>query len=162
MRKSLIFPVVNAAASRCAVCCWKTGYAAARRTDQPPRRRVRRGWNASCTTSKAPWWRLPTTVTSLITSPAGSSSLTAAKVFRGKATTPRLEQKDQRLAQEASQEAARRKSIEKELEWVRRARKAVSLRAKPARRALKSLTTLNIRNVTKLTNCSFRRPASGR
>ncbi len=23
MRKSLIFPVVNAAASRCAVCCWK-------------------------------------------------------------------------------------------------------------------------------------------
>ncbi len=30
-----------------------------------------------------------------------------------------LEQKDQRLAQEASQEAARRKSIEKELEWVR-------------------------------------------
>ncbi len=46
---------------------------------------------------------------------------------------PRLEQKDQRLAQEASQEAARRKSIEKELEWVRRGReKAVSLRAKPA------------------------------
>ena len=83
--------------------------------------------------------------------------LDAAKVFRGKATTPRLEQKDQRLAQEASQEAARRKSIEKELEWVRRARKAVSLRAKPARRALKSLTTLNIRNVTRLTNCSFRR-----
>ncbi|MGL5532578.1 MAG: ATP-binding cassette domain-containing protein, partial [Plesiomonas shigelloides] len=30
-----------------------------------------------------------------------------------------LEQKDQRLAQEASAEAARRKSIEKELEWVR-------------------------------------------
>ncbi len=30
-----------------------------------------------------------------------------------------LEQKDQRLAQEASQEAARSKSIEKELEWVR-------------------------------------------
>lgn len=47
--------------------------------------------------------------------------LTAAKVFRGKATTSRLEQKDRRLAQ-ASQEAARRKSIEKELEWVRRGR----------------------------------------
>ncbi|WP_411705356.1 energy-dependent translational throttle protein EttA [Edaphovirga cremea] len=30
-----------------------------------------------------------------------------------------LEQKDQRLAQEASSEAARRKSIQKELEWVR-------------------------------------------
>ena len=65
-------------------------------------------------------------------------SWTAAKVFRGKATTPRLEQKDQRLAQEASQEAARRKSIEKELEWVRQARKAVSLRAKPVWHASKS------------------------
>ncbi len=50
--------------------------------------------------------------------------MTAAKVFRGKATTPPwLEQKDQRLAQEASQEAARRKSIEKELEWVRQGAK---------------------------------------
>ncbi len=34
-----------------------------------------------------------------------------------------LEQKDQRLAQEASTEAARRKSIEKELEWVRQGAK---------------------------------------
>ena len=34
-----------------------------------------------------------------------------------------LEQKDQRLAQEASSEAARRKSIEKELEWVRQGAK---------------------------------------
>ena len=34
-----------------------------------------------------------------------------------------LEQKYQRLAQEASQEAARRKSIEKELEWVRQGAK---------------------------------------
>ena len=35
----------------------------------------------------------------------------------------RLEQKDARLAQEASAEAARRKSIEKELEWVRQGAK---------------------------------------
>ncbi len=76
------------------------------------------------TTSKAPWWRLPTTVTSLITSPAGSSSLTAAKVFRGKATTPPgWSRKTSVSAQEASQEAARRKSIEKELEWVRQGAK---------------------------------------
>ncbi len=34
-----------------------------------------------------------------------------------------LEQKERRLAQEASQEAARRKSIEKELEWVRQGTK---------------------------------------
>ena len=46
------------------------------------------GWNASCTTSKAPLWRLLTTVTSSITLQAGSSNLTAVKVFRGKATTP--------------------------------------------------------------------------
>ncbi|VEA34602.1 ABC transporter [Salmonella enterica subsp. enterica] len=42
----------------------------------------------SCTTSKARSWRLPTTVTSSITSPVGFWNLTAAKVFRGKATTP--------------------------------------------------------------------------
>lgn len=35
-----------------------------------------------------------------------------------------LEQKDQRLAQEASSETARRKSIEKELEWVRQGARA--------------------------------------
>lgn len=61
-----------------------------------------------------------------------------AKVFRGKVTTSWLEQKDQRLAQEASQEAARRKSIEKELSGFVRARKAVSLRVKPVWHALKS------------------------
>lgn len=49
--------------------------------------------------------------------------MTAAKVFRGKATTPLAGAEDQRLAQEASQEAARRKSIEKELEWVRQGAK---------------------------------------
>ncbi len=59
--------------------------------DEPTNHRMPnllRGWNVSCTTSKAPSWRLPTTVTSSITSPAGFWSLTAAKVFRGKATTP--------------------------------------------------------------------------
>lgn len=67
-----------------------------------------------------------------------------------------LEQKDQRLAQEASQEAHAANLSRKNSSGFARARKAVSLRAKPAWRALKSLTTLNIRNVTKLTNCSFR------
>lgn len=41
-----------------------------------------------------------------------------------------LEQKDQRLAQEASQEAARRKSIEKELEWVRQGAKGRQAKGK--------------------------------
>ncbi len=81
------------------------------------------GWNASCTTSKAPWWRLPTTVTSSTTSPAGSSSLTAAKVFRGKATTPPGWSRKTSVWRRKLQEAARRKSIEKELEWVRQGAK---------------------------------------
>ncbi|GKX56193.1 ABC transporter ATP-binding protein [Leminorella grimontii] len=41
-----------------------------------------------------------------------------------------LEQKDQRLAQEASAEAARRKSIEKELEWVRQGAKGRQAKGK--------------------------------
>ncbi len=41
-----------------------------------------------------------------------------------------LEQKDQRLAQEASVEAARRKSIEKELEWVRQGTKGRQAKGK--------------------------------
>ncbi|MGG2143356.1 energy-dependent translational throttle protein EttA [Symbiopectobacterium sp. RP] len=41
-----------------------------------------------------------------------------------------LEQKDQRLAQEASQETARRKSIEKELEWVRQGAKGRQAKGK--------------------------------
>lgn len=94
--------------------------------DEPTNHRMPnllRGWNVSCTTSKAPSWRLPTTVTSSITLPVGFWNLTAAKVFRGKATTPLAGAEDQRLAQEASAEAARRKSIEKELEWVRQGAK---------------------------------------
>lgn len=41
-----------------------------------------------------------------------------------------LEQKDERLAQEASSEAARRKSIEKELEWVRKGAKGQQSKGK--------------------------------
>lgn len=46
--------------------------------------------------------------------------------------------KDQRLAQEASQEAARRKSIEKSWSGYVRARKAVSRKVKHVWHALKS------------------------
>ena len=81
------------------------------------------GWNASCTTSKAPWWRSPTTVTS------DNVAGWILELDRGEGIpwegnySSRLEQKDARLAQEASAEAARRKSIEKELEWVRQGAK---------------------------------------
>ncbi len=77
-----------------------------------------RGWNVSARPLKA-----PSAITHdryFLDNVAGwiLELLTAAKVFRGRQITPPLEQKDQRLAQEASAEAARRKSIEKELEWV--------------------------------------------
>ena len=49
-----------------------------------------------------------------------------------------LEQKDARLAQEASAEAARRKSIEKELEWVRQGAKGRQSKARPVWPASKS------------------------
>ncbi|MEX0633787.1 ATP-binding cassette domain-containing protein [Serratia ureilytica] len=81
------------------------------------------GWNASCTTSKAPWWRSPTTVTSWITWPAGSELDRGEGIPWEGNYSSWLEQKDARLAQEASAEAARRKSIEKELEWVRQGAK---------------------------------------
>ena len=54
------------------------------------------------------------------------------------------------------------KSIEKSWSGYARARKAVrGLRARPVWRALKSLTTSNIRSVTKPTNCLFRPSPSG-
>ena len=67
-----------------------------------------------------------------------------------------LEQKDKRLEQEASSEAARRKSIEKELEWVRQNPKDVKLRVKRVLPALMSSIALNIKNAMKPASCSFR------
>ena len=88
-RKSLTSPVVSVVAWRCAACCWKNQTCCCS-TNRPTTWMPNPwpGWNASCTTSKAPLWRLLTTVTSSITLQAGSSNLTAVKVFRGKATTP--------------------------------------------------------------------------
>lgn len=120
------------------------------------------GWNASCTNSRAPWWRLPTTVTSSITLQAGSSNLTAVKVFRGKATTPRLEQKDQRTAQEASQEAARRKSIEKELEWVRQGTKGRQSKGKARLARFEELNSTEYQKRNETNELFIPRTASGR
>ena len=47
-----------------------------------------------------------------------------------------LEQKDQRLAQEAATESARRKSIEKELEWVRQNPKGRQAKSKADRKSV--------------------------
>ncbi len=66
-----------------------------------------------------------------------------------------LEQKDQRLAQEASQEAARRKSIEKELEWVRQGAKGRQSKGKAVLARFEELNNTEYQNVTKPTNCLF-------
>ena len=66
----------EALASRCAACCCKAGHAAARQTDQPPRRQVGgNGWSGSSPATPAPWSRSPTTATSSTTPPSGSSEL---------------------------------------------------------------------------------------
>ena len=74
--------------------------------------------------------RSRTTATSSTTSPGGSSSSTAAPASRGRATTPRgSSRSEQRLALEEKQESARRRTLARELEWVRmspRARQAKS------------------------------------
>ncbi|WP_108652157.1 energy-dependent translational throttle protein EttA [Dongshaea marina] len=54
-----------------------------------------------------------------------------------------LEQKDQRLAQEASSEAARKKSIEKELEWVRSNPKGRQAKSKARMARFEELNTQN-------------------
>ncbi len=60
------------------------------------------GWNASCTTSKAPLWRLFTTVTSSITLQAGILELDRGEGIPWEGNySSWLEQKDQRLAQES-------------------------------------------------------------
>ena len=47
------------------------------------------GWNGPCRSTKGPSCSSPTTATSSITSPSGSSSSTAERAFRGRATTRR-------------------------------------------------------------------------
>ena len=109
----------------CRLLLEKPRHAAARRTDQPPRRRIRRlAGNASCTIFEG-------TVVAITHDRYFLDNVAGwiLELDRGEgipwegnySSWPGAE--DQRLAQEASQEAARRKSIEKELEWVRQGAK---------------------------------------
>ena len=78
------------------------GPAAARRADQPPRRRVAwSGWSGSSASTRAPSSPSPTTATSWTTSPSGSWSSTAAAgiPFSGNYSSW-LEQKLERMSQE--------------------------------------------------------------
>ena len=105
--------------------------AAPRRADEPPRRRVGRVARALPRRLQGHGRsRSPTTATSSTTSPAGSSSSTAAAASRSRATTRRGSSRSRRGSRvEEKQESARRRTLARELEWVRmspRARHAKS------------------------------------
>ncbi|XPE58219.1 hypothetical protein ACNKHQ_25730 [Shigella flexneri] len=112
--------MVSAAAWPCAACCWKPRHAAAGRTDQPPGCGIR--GLAGALPARLRRYRRGHHPRPLLPRQRGGLDL---ELDRGEGIpwegnySSWLEQKDARLAQEASSEAARRKSIEKELEWVR-------------------------------------------
>ncbi len=111
----------SADAWRCAGCCSPSptcSCSTSPPTTSTPSRSP--GWSGTCTTTRARWSRSPTTATSSTTWPAGSSSWTAARGFRSRATTPRGSSRSRRrLAQEEKQESARQRTLARELEWVR-------------------------------------------
>ena len=72
----------------CRLLLSKARHAAARRTDQPPGRRIGRlARTVPARASRAPSSRSPTIATSSTTPPSGFSNSTAATAFRGRATT---------------------------------------------------------------------------
>ena len=125
-------PAASAAASRCAACCSRARPAAARRADQPPRRRVRR-------LARAPPRRVhghdrrghPRSLLPRQRRGLDPRARPLPRASRTRATTPRwLEQKQARLAQEERSEVARQRTIAAELEWVRQNPKGRRKKAK--------------------------------
>jgi sulfate-transporting ATPase len=110
----------KSAASRCASCCSKARHAAARRADQPPRRRVGR-------LARAVPGALPGTVVAVTHDRyfLDNAAEWILELDRGHGIPWKgnysswLDQKEERLKQEEASESARQKAIKKELEWVR-------------------------------------------
>ena len=97
-------------------CCSSTS----RPTTSTPSRSP--GWSAISPSIPAPWWRSPTTGISSTTSPGGSSSSTAGAGIPWEGNySSWLEQKKTRLEMEEKQATTRRKTLERELEWIRMA-----------------------------------------
>ena len=106
-------------------CCCSTSP----RTTSTPSRSP--GSSASCRSTRARSSRSRTTATSSTTWPAGSSSSTAAPASPGRATTPPgSSRRTKRLAQEEKEASARRRTLERELEWVRMAPRARQAKGK--------------------------------
>ena len=125
-------PAASGGGSRCAgccsprptCCCWTS-----RPTTWTPSRSP--GWSSSSSASPAPCWPSPTIATSWTTSPAGSSSSTAATASPSRATTRRGWSRRRRgWAVEEKQASARRRTLQRELEWVRMAPRARHAKSK--------------------------------
>ena len=122
----------SGAASRCAGCC-SAGPTCCCSTSRPTTStpRASTGSSSSCRTTRAPSWRSPTTATSSTTSPSGSSSSTAAAASRSRATTRRGWSRSRSAWPARSRRnEARRRTLERELEWVRMAPKARQAKGK--------------------------------
>ncbi len=137
--------VVSVVAWRCAACCWKNLTCSARRTDQPPGCGIRSVAGTLLHDFEGTVVAITHDRYFLDKSQAGSSNLTAVKVFRGKVTI--LLAGTERSASGAGSftRSGRRKSIEKELEWVRQGTKGRHQKVKHVWRALKNSTAPNIR-----------------
>ena len=101
-----------------------------------------RGWSATCPSTPAPWWPSPTIATSSTMWPSGSSSSTGAGVSPSRATTARgWEQKQARLDSQERAQAARKRTLARELEWVRMAPKARQAKGRARLSAYENLRT---------------------
>jgi energy-coupling factor transporter ATP-binding protein EcfA2 len=160
-RRSASCPAARSAASRCAAAAVEARHAAARRADQPPRRRIGRLARAFLEEYPAPSSRSPTTATSSTTSPAGSSSSTAATASRGRATTrPGSSRRRSASSRRRSQQEGCSKRDEAELEWVRRTRRRARPRARRACSASRSCSRRNSRSATRRTRSTSRRASA--
>ena len=105
-------------------CCWTS-----RPTTWTPSRWP--GWSGTCRTIRAPWWRSPTTATSWINVAGWILELDRGQgiPFEGN-YSGWLEQKQKRLAQQGKAEAARQRTLSRELEWIQQSPRARQAKSK--------------------------------
>ena len=136
-------PAARSAAWRCAGCCSRTPICCCS-TSPPTTSTPSRcsGSSASCRSTTARSWRSPTTATSSTTSPQWILELDRGRgiPFQGNYTSW-LEQKEARLALEEKGNEARRRTLQRELEWVRMSPKARQAKGKARLAAYEKLQT---------------------
>ena len=104
------------------------------------------GSNGTCRNIPAPSCRSRTIATSSTTWPSGSSSWTAARASRARAIIPPgWSRRRAILEKEERQESARRKALERELEWARMAPRARVAKSKARLAAYEKLAAQEVR-----------------